>query len=176
MYQDPKTTAADFNRAEGDLLDAPYLRALADLAETRGDLRFTPGGGVLFDRPIRREERAALPPVGRVAPRFLDLPGDGFARALARNADFRAFVERHSVRHRRPGYRLVVIPLSGRLDPAQLRAIADAAETYGHGAIRLTADVSIRLPTVPEALLRPLWRHLRRAGLLGAEAVASLAA
>ena len=167
MFHDPRTTPADFRRAEGDALDAPYLRALAELAESRGDLRFTPGGGVLFDSPMRREERAALPPVTRAAPRFLDLPGDGFRRALARDAGFAAFARDFTVAHRRAGYRLVVIPLAGRLSPDQLRAIADAAEIYGHGTIRLTADVSIRLPNVPEALLHPLYRHLQRAGLSG---------
>lgn len=149
------------------LLDAPLLRAVADLARTRGAARFTPGGGYLFDTAITRAERIALPAPKARPVAFLDLPQDRFGSALALDTAFKAFVDRFTVPHARAGYRLVVIPLTGRLSADQLNAIAEAAEVFGHGAIRVTPDVSIRLPNVHVALLRPLYRALLQAGLIG---------
>ncbi|NOX72919.1 MAG: hypothetical protein GXP03_04635 [Alphaproteobacteria bacterium] len=152
--------------SQSDLLDAPYLNAIATLADTRGDATFTPGGGVRFARPLSREDRATLPAPVDTAARFFELPQDRFKVDYARLPAFGELVDRFTIAHIRPGYRLVVIPLSGHLDAAQLRAIAKAAEAFGHGNIRLTADVSIRLPNVPEALLRPLFASLSKVGLL----------
>lgn len=148
------------------LLDAPRLRAIAALARTRGDVRFTLGGGVLFDTPMSKEERLALPPAQATEVAFLNLPQDRFNRARATDQDFAAFVAGFTVPHAVAGYRLVVVPLATRLSARQLTAIADAAEAFGHGALRLTADVSIRLPNVPVALLRPLYRALKAAQLI----------
>jgi len=106
----------------------------------------------------------------------MDLPRDRFQRTYQTRADFRAFVDRFTVSHSQPGYRLVVIPLQRALSAAALRAIADAAEAFGHGTIRLTADVSLRLPNVPLALLRPVFDSLREAGLLAEVAPLSNAA
>ena len=150
------------------LIDAPYLRAVADFADQYGAARFTPGGGVLFDKPLSKAERLSLPAPSHQRPRWLDLPQDRFAAHLARDAAFRAFVDSFTIAHAQAGYRLVVIPLHATLTAAQLRVIADCAETFGHGNLRLTADVSIRLTNVPTALLRPLFEALRLAGLSGA--------
>jgi len=148
------------------VLDVARLRAIAKLAETRGDVRFTLGGGVLFDTPMTKAERLALP-VSQIADvAYLDLPQDRFNRARAQDPAFTGFLNAFTVPHTRDGYRLVVIPLTGRLSAAKLAAIADAAETFGHGSVRVTPDVSIRLPNVPSALLRPLFGLLQAAGLI----------
>jgi nitrite/sulfite reductase ferredoxin-like protein len=152
--------------SQSDVLDAPYLHAIAHLADTRGAALFTPGGGVLFAKPLSREDRAALPVPQDEKPRFIDLPLDRFKADYARLPEFTKLVDRFTIPHIQNGYRLVVIPLAGRLDADQLHAIAKAAETFGHGNIRLTADVSIRLTNVPEALLRPLFATLLKVGLL----------
>lgn len=146
-------------------LDPQQLLTIADLAEARGDVRFTPGGGILFDTPMKKTERATLPAAKPEHIRYLDIPAERFEKALKRNPGLKHKVERFTVAHPQAGYRLVVVPLQGRLNPDQLRAIADAAVTYGHGSIRLTADVSIRFPNVPTALLRPLFRTLEQVGL-----------
>ncbi len=171
--QTPKTdlqlvaTGADKTaiQSESDVLDPAYLRAVADLADGRGAVRFTPGGGVILDKPLNREERKALPLPVEIPARFLDLPQDRFHRAYNANREFAAFIDRYTVPHMRPGYRLVVIPAAAPLSAAQLRLIADIAEAYGHSTIRATAGVSIRLPNVPVALLRPLASALIKAGL-----------
>jgi len=155
--------------SDSDILDAARLRAIANLAKSRGNVRFTPGGGVLFDTPATPAERRALPAAVNHAPRFIDLPRDRFQVTLAARPDFRAFVDAMTIAHSRAGYRLVVIPLDRPLSGADLLVIADLAEAFGHNTVRLTADVSIRLPNVPEALLRPLFDGLRRAGLTGAK-------
>jgi len=152
------------------LLDVPLVQAIAELAKTRGDVRFTLGGGILFDTPITKVERLALPAVRSRSMVFLDLPQDRFNSALVKDAAFQGFVNRFTVPHARDGYRLVVIPLTGRLTAAQLTAIAGVAETFGHGALRVTPDVSIRLPNVPVALLKPLFAALTKAGLVGSRA------
>jgi len=151
------------------LIDGAYLNAIADLADSRGPAHFTPGGGILFDSPITREERLSLPAPTNSAPRFVDLPQDRFAATLARRPKFRDFVANYTVPHLRAGYRLVVIPIVGGLTADQLRAIASAADAFGHGTLRLTAGVSIRLPNVPTALLRPLLRALDAADLVTAQ-------
>lgn len=150
------------------LVDAPFLRSVADLAESRGDARFTPGGGVMFDRPLSRDERRALPDPADIAPRFLDLPTHRHQREMTRNPEYANLVAKYTIPHFRTGYRMVIIPLTRALTADDLRLIADAAETFGHGTIRLTANVSLRLPNVPEALLRPLFATLKRGGLFSA--------
>jgi nitrite/sulfite reductase ferredoxin-like protein len=157
--------------SQSDLLDGPYLHAIADLADARGAAMFTPGGGALFAKPLSREDRATLPAPQDVKPRFIDLPLDRFKADYARLPAFRQLVDRFTIPHIQNGYRLVVIPLAGRLEAGQLRAIAKAADTFGHGNIRLTADVSIRLTNVPEALLRPLFASLQKVGLLAEDRV-----
>ncbi len=152
---------------DSDILDAPLLNAIADLAESRGAVRFTPGGGVLFDTPATRAERAALPTPRPHPPRLLELPSDRFTTSYENRPTFRTFVDRFTLAHSHHGYRMVIIPLDHRLSAPELRAVAEAAEAFGHGTIRLTADVSIRLPNVPLALLRPLFETLQKAGLGG---------
>jgi hypothetical protein len=170
LHTSPETEANPEN-----LFDAARLRAIAALADGRGDVRFTPGGGILFDTPITSAEKLALPLPSGQPLRFLDLPEDRFESQLGRDAEFRAFVSAFTIAHVAPKYRLVAIPLNGRLTPAQLRGLADAAQSFGHDKVRITADVSVRLTHVPTALLRPLFRSLKAAGLLTGRA-AKLAA
>jgi len=162
-------------KSDSDVQTPQTLRAIAALSDTRGDVRFTPGGGVLFDTPISREERKSIPEPSENSARLIDLPQDRFKQAYAHNSAFRSFVDGFTVAHSRDGYRLVVIPMQSGITPSQLRLIADVAEAFGHSIIRLTAGVSIRLPNVPIALLRPLWSKLDAAGLLlaGAQKLAA---
>ncbi|MCA8868084.1 MAG: hypothetical protein KDA67_05495 [Rhodobacteraceae bacterium] len=157
------------------LIDAAWLRAVARLAASGGDARFTPGGGVLLDRPLSNQDRLSLPAPKNNPPRWLDLPDDRFRAHYRANSDFRSFIDSFTVAHARKGYRLVVIPLGRPLSARQLLTIAACAEDFGHGSLRLTADVSIRLPNVPVALLRPLYDSLARARLF-AEQPAEMAA
>lgn len=154
------------SRVPDNHFDPHLLCAIADLAETRGDVGFSPGGGLLFDTPATKAERMGLPIPVNAKSRFLDLPQDRYQTALKADSAFQSFVDAFTIPHVQPGYRLVVIPLTGRLSPSKLRAIGNAAETFGHGVIRVTPDVSIRLPNVPTALLRPLHKALVKAGLL----------
>jgi hypothetical protein len=149
-----------------NLFDAALLRAVAALADARGDVAFTPGGGMIFDKPLSRSERAALPEPAAARPRLLALPEDRFHAALDRDPSFRAFVETFTIERADPGYRLVALPLPARLSGAELRAIALAAESFGHGRVRITPKVTIRFTHVPTALLRPLFRSLELVGLL----------
>ena len=75
------------------LLDVSRLRAIAELAKTRGDVRFMLGGGVLFDTPMTKAERLALPAPQVADVEYLDLPQDRFARARTQDPAFDAFCE-----------------------------------------------------------------------------------
>ncbi len=58
----------------------------------------------------------------------------------------------------------VGVPI-GRLSARQLRRIADLAEHYGQGEVRLTVWQNLLIPHVPDAYVRTVERALRSAGL-----------
>ncbi len=83
-----------------------------------------------------------------------------FARWLARNV--------HA--HRRPGYAAVTLSLKragvppGDVSSAEMEAIADLAERYGFGELRVSHEQNLILPDVRERDLHELWRRARAAG------------
>ncbi len=86
---------------------------------------------------------------------------EAFARWRARNV--RA--------QRQEGFYAVVLVTKcperapGDVTAAQMRAIADWAEGYGDGEIRVTHEQNLVLGWVPEAALVALWQQVRRLGL-----------
>jgi sulfite reductase (ferredoxin) len=67
---------------------------------------------------------------------------------------------------RREGFYSVGVPvLRGRLGAAQLRAVADAAETYGSGRVRTTAMQNLVVLDVPRAHLAGVAQAAATAGL-----------
>ena len=73
--------------------------------------------------------------------------------------------------HRAPGYAIVTISLKahgatpGDATSAQMRALADLAETYGHGELRISHEQNVILPHVHESDLPALHQRLRTEGL-----------
>ncbi|MGF1622769.1 MAG: nitrite/sulfite reductase [Rhodomicrobiaceae bacterium] len=97
-------------------------------------------------------------------------------QAMLDNADFGRWVRANSRPHKVPGYTISVISLKpvngapGDATAEQMRAMADAAEKYSLGELRVSAEQNIILPNVKKADLFALWSDLREAGLGDANA------
>lgn len=92
----------------------------------------------------------------------------------ARLADTPAFARwaRRNVRpHKVPGYASVVLSLKpagiapGDITANQLDAVADLAEHYGHGEVRVLHEQNLSLPSVRVRDLFELWQNVRDVGL-----------
>ena len=69
-------------------------------------------------------------------------------------------------REARPGLNYVGLALpAGRLEAAQMRVLADLAETHGSGELRLTVWQNVLIPHVPDAAVAPLRTTLAGLGL-----------
>jgi sulfite reductase (NADPH) hemoprotein beta-component len=79
---------------------------------------------------------------------------------------FADWVRRHTAAHKVPGYRIVAVPLrpAGSLAPVQLRTLAELAQEFGHGELRVAAG-SLALPHARLQDLFALWHLLDDAGL-----------
>ncbi len=89
----------------------------------------------------------------------------------ARDGPFRAWLATNVEAHRRPGYRAVTLTFKetgsppGDASDAQMDAVADLAERYGFGEIRVTHTQNLVLPDVEVGRLRALYDELRPLGL-----------
>ena len=85
--------------------------------------------------------------------------------------DFALWMDRNTHPHKLPGYISAVISLKpvggipGDATADQMRLIADLAERYGNGELRVTHTQNIVLPHVRQAELHGLWSALEPAGL-----------
>jgi len=85
--------------------------------------------------------------------------------------EFRAWVRYNTVAHKVPGYRAVYISLKkpdvapGDATDVQMELIADLAERYSFGEIRVTHTQNLLFADVEQASLFSLWQTLRAAGL-----------
>jgi len=110
------------------------------------------------------EAAFAAPPLPEVSPAAFE---------AARDADplFRAWADTNVAAHRDPGYGIVTISLKahgatpGDASAAQMRVMADLAEQYGHGEIRISHEQNVILPHVARADLPAVHAALREAGL-----------
>jgi sulfite reductase (NADPH) hemoprotein beta-component len=123
---------------------------------------------------------------------YLDLPAAEIERirthfapppyeALADSAEYQAQLRRDFVfarwartnvtRHKRPGYAAVTLSLKptggvpGDATDAQMDAVADLAERYGFGEVRVSHEQNLVLPDVRQGDLYELWRKLEELDL-----------
>ncbi|MBG0810294.1 nitrite/sulfite reductase [Methylosinus sp. H3A] len=116
----------------------------------------------------------------RVAASFAPPPYETLpARSQAletENAEFAAFAAVNVSPHKTSGYAIVTVSLKpiggipGDATSAQMRALADAADKYGFGELRVSHEQNIILPHVKQDDLLALWRDLEAAGLSTANA------
>jgi sulfite reductase (NADPH) hemoprotein beta-component len=92
-------------------------------------------------------------------------------KAITENSEFARFVETNGFKHKMPGYRAVTVslkPIGGAPGDAtsdEMRALADAAERFSFGELRVTHLQNIVLPYVKDDDLFALWTHLKDNGL-----------
>jgi sulfite reductase (NADPH) hemoprotein beta-component len=106
-------------------------------------------------------------------PAYCDLPGASQAldKARAADQDFDRFITNNVAAHKRPGYAIVTIslkPIGGAPGDAtadEMRAIADIADQYGFGELRVTHLQNLVLPDVAKDDLVNVYAELKRAGL-----------
>ncbi len=120
------------------------------------------------DQRLLAQIRAAF---GR--PAFRQAPTDPHERALA-NPAYRAWADTNLVAHRNPDYAIVQVSLKapgatpGDATSAQMRALADIAETYGHDELRISHEQNVILPHVHKGDLPAVHAALKAAGLAAA--------
>ena len=110
---------------------------------------------------LDRIERSFAPPALRNAPE------DGFHAARAADPVFRAWTDTNLTAHRAPGHAIVTVSLKahgetpGNASAAQMRVLADLADRYGHGELRISHEQNVILPHVHKSDLPALHARLR---------------
>lgn len=107
-------------------------------------------------------------------PEFVDRPVDAaaFSKERARDADFDRWVRHNVIAHRNPQYSIVSIAFKepgrppGDASATEMEQVADAADRYSRGELRITYSQNVILPHVARADLRDLYDDLKAAGLV----------
>jgi sulfite reductase (NADPH) hemoprotein beta-component len=103
------------------------------------------------------------------APAYRTLPDS--EPALGKSTAFRAWYRYNTAEHKIPGYRAVFISLKkpgvapGDATAAQMALIADLADRYAFGEVRVTHSQNLLLADVEQGEALALWQALDRAGL-----------
>ncbi|GAB4383439.1 nitrite/sulfite reductase [Albidovulum sp.] len=104
-------------------------------------------------------------------PAFRTAPEDAFHAARERDPVFRAWTDTNLTAHRAPGHAIVTVSLKahgatpGDATAAQMRLLADLAERYGYGELRISHEQNVILPHVHKSDLPALHAALRTEGL-----------
>ncbi|HEX6958497.1 MAG TPA: nitrite/sulfite reductase, partial [Ferrovibrio sp.] len=105
-----------------------------------------------------------------VPPAFEPLAGGiapEYAQAFRNDFEFGLWARRNTNKHKQPGYSIVTISLKkegeppGDVSAEQMRAIADIAERYSFGEVRVTHEQNLVLPHVKQADLPAVYRALK---------------
>ncbi|MGL6159508.1 nitrite/sulfite reductase [Microbulbifer sp.] len=108
------------------------------------------------------------------APEYKTFDGAASDAALRAQAEgdkaFSRWLERNSFPHRVPGYRAITLSTKptgvppGDVTDRQLEAIADLADEYSFGEVRVTHEQNVVLADVPQDRLFELWQAARKQG------------
>ncbi len=91
--------------------------------------------------------------------------------ALGKSTAFRAWYRYNTVAHKVPGYRAVFISLKkpdvapGDITDTQMELVADLADRYSFGEVRVTHTQNLLLADVEQSQVLELWKTLEAAGL-----------
>ena len=108
---------------------------------------------------------------GFMPPEYAEKSQDRYFDALDGDSCFREWVERNVFAHKHSSYASVTISLKGHGDTpgdatsAQMRAIADVAESLAHDELRISHEQNIVLPHVAQADLPAVYQALKSIGL-----------
>jgi sulfite reductase (NADPH) hemoprotein beta-component len=98
--------------------------------------------------------------------RALDDGVPEYESALRRDFRFARWVRTNVTPHKRPGYAIVTLSLKptggipGDATDTQMDAVADLADRYGFGEVRVSHEQNLVLPDVAKADLYELWKRL----------------
>ncbi len=118
------------------------------------------------DQKLLADIRAAF-----AAPAFRDAPTDAFDAFYKADPVFRAWADTNLARHRNDQYAIVTVSIKahgqtpGDATSDQMRVLADLAETYGHGDLRISHEQNVILPHVHKSDLPAVHAALVKAGL-----------
>jgi sulfite reductase (NADPH) hemoprotein beta-component len=107
-------------------------------------------------------------------PEFTRKDGGALEKALAEDAEFAAWVKQNTHAHRAPGYISAQISLKpvggipGDASADEMDAVADLADKYSLGEIRVSHVQNLVLPHVAKDDLHALYQGLVKAGLASA--------
>ena len=107
-----------------------------------------------------------------VPPPYERLPGDdaGFRAAIADNRAFGNWVKRNVFPHKVPGYAVVTLSLKktgvppGDATSDQMDTVADLADAYSFGALRVSHEQNLIFTDVKQSALLALWGELKALG------------
>ncbi|MGA3310475.1 MAG: nitrite/sulfite reductase [Xanthobacteraceae bacterium] len=126
------------------------------------------------DGPLALDPAAITEIAGRFRyPAYARLDDSPPQLGEARRADraFDAWMGNSVANHRVPGYAIVTLSLKpeggtpGDATAAQMQAIADLADRYSDGEVRVGHEQNLVLPHVAQHDLHPLWRALEAIGV-----------
>ena len=118
------------------------------------------------DQALLEEIRAAFAP-----PAFRNAPVDGYDAVYKADPVFRSWADTNLARHRNDQYAIVTISVKahgqtpGDASSDQMRLMADLAERYGHGDLRISHEQNVILPHVHKADLPAVHAALAQVGL-----------
>ncbi|MGB0252213.1 MAG: nitrite/sulfite reductase [Paracoccaceae bacterium] len=119
-----------------------------------------------FDQTLLSEISDAF-----VAPKFQRFDLSAFDARYQGNPNFRSWVDTNITAHKQADYAIATISLKahgetpGDASSAQMRSIADLAETYSHDELRISHEQNIVLPHVHKAHLPDIYDALHAIGL-----------
>lgn len=132
--------------------------------------------GMSADYNVLEEELVATVAARFNEPPFESLPSTapGLEAALQQERAFRAWVKTNTHPHHKAGYISAVVSLkpvggiSGDVSADEMNVIADAADRFSFGEIRVSHEQNVVLPHVRQADLYELWGTLVAGGLASA--------
>ena len=143
------------------------LETIQQLVEERfAAIRETFSGN---DQALLAEIEAAFAP-----PAFVTKSTDGYEAARLANPAFRSWTNTNLAAHKAEGYAIVSISIKkhgatpGDATSDQMRVMADLAEQYGHGELRISHEQNVILPHVHKSDLPAVYAALREADLAAA--------
>ncbi len=107
-------------------------------------------------------------------PAFRNAPYDNYEAVRLANPAFRSWSDTNLTAHKVDGYAIVSISLKkpgatpGDATAHQMRVMADLAEKYGHGELRISHEQNVILPHVHKSDLPAVYTALREADLAAA--------
>ncbi len=158
--------------------DNKYKARIKILVHEKGIDDFRARVDDIFEGLDKEKLRAPKGEIERIS-KFFELPAyetleensPELAEARAANASFNAFVNRNVATHKKPGYSIVNISLKpiggipGDATSSQMDVVADLADQYSFGEIRVSHEQNLVLAHVKQSDLFTLWQRLREAEL-----------